>query len=60
MIKKLRGLMILNLSKKQTVISDFLYNMYLESDSIEFDLWIAYLARTNGDEKLAQLIEGNE
>ena len=42
----------MNLTSKQTIISDFLYNMYLESDSIDLDLWIAYLARENGDDKL--------
>lgn len=60
MIKKLRGLRILNLTSKQTIISDFLYNIYLESDSKELDSWIIYLARENGDEKLAQAIEGNK
>jgi hypothetical protein len=57
MIKKLRRLRILNLTSKQTIISDFLYNIYLESDNKELDIWIAYLARENGDEKLAQAIE---
>lgn len=52
--------MILNLTSKQTIISDFLYNIYLESDNEELDNWIAYLARENGDEKLAQAIEGNK
>jgi len=47
----------LNLTSKQTIISDFLYNIYLESDNKELDIWIAYLARENGDEKLAQAIE---
>ena len=56
MIKKLRRLRILNLTSKQTIISDFLYNIYLESDNKELDNWIAYLARENGDEKLAQAI----
>lgn len=50
----------MNLTTKQTVISDFLYHIYLESDSEELDEWIIYLARENGDEKLAQAIEGNK
>lgn len=48
----------LNLTKQQTCVSDFLYNIYLESDSKELDEWLAYLARENGDEQLAKLIEG--
>ena len=44
----------------QTIISDFLYNIYLESDSKELDEWIVYLARENGDEKLANAIGDNE
>lgn len=48
------------MTKQQTYVSDFLYNIYLESDSKELDSWIMYLARENGDEKLAQAIEGNE
>lgn len=52
--------MTLNLNKNQTIISDFLYNIYLESDSKELDEWIVYLVRENGDEKLAKAIEGNE
>lgn len=52
--------MTLNLNKNKTIISDFLYNIYLESDSKELDEWIVYLCRENGDEKLAKAIEGNE
>lgn len=52
--------MILNLTSKQTIISDFLYNIYLESDNEELDNWLAYLARENGDEQLAKMIGGNE
>lgn len=52
--------MILNLTSKQTIISDFLYNIYLESDSEELDKWLAYLARENGDEQLAKMIRGNK
>lgn len=50
----------MNLTTKQTIISDFLYNIYLKSDSKELDEWIMYLARENGDEVLAVAIEGNE
>lgn len=50
----------MNLTIKQTIISDFLYNIYLESDSKELDEWIVYLARENGDEKLANAIGDNE
>lgn len=50
----------MNLTTKQTIISDFLYNIYLESDSKELDEWIVYLARENGDEKLANAIGCNE
>lgn len=52
--------MILNLTKQQTYVSNFLYNIYLESDSKELDAWLVYLARENGDEQLADLIGGNE
>lgn len=52
--------MILNLTSKQTIISDFLYNIYFESDSKELDEWLVYLARESGDERLAQLMEGNK
>lgn len=48
------------LTKAQTYVSDFLYNIYLESDSKELDEWLIYLARENGDEKLAQLMGGNK
>lgn len=47
----------LNLTKQQTYVSDFLYNIYLESDSEELDKWLAYLARENGDEELAKSME---
>ena len=50
----------MNLTKAQTYVSDFLYNVYLESDSEELDNWLAYLARENGDEQLAKMIGGNE
>lgn len=50
----------MNLTTKQTIISDFLYNIYLESDSKELDEWIVYLARESGDEKLAQVMEDNK
>lgn len=50
----------MNLTKAQTYVSDFLYTIYLESDSKELDCWLAYLARENGDEQLAKMIGGNE
>ena len=46
----------MNLTKAQTYVSDFLYNIYLESDSKELDSWLAYLARENGDEQLAKMM----
>lgn len=45
---------------RQTVISDFLYAMYLESDSKELDEWLIYLARENGDEQLARMMGDNK
>ena len=48
------------LTKAQTYVSDFLYNIYLESDSNELDEWLVYLARENGDDKLAQSMGGNK
>lgn len=50
----------MNLTKQQTCVSEFLYNVYLESDSKELDEWLAYLARENGDEQLANAIGGNK
>lgn len=50
----------MNLTKPQTYVSEFLYNIYLESDSKELDEWLAYLARENGDEQLANAIGGNK
>lgn len=50
----------MNLTKAQTYVSDFLYNIYLESDSKELDSWLTYLARENGDEQLAKMIGDNE
>lgn len=52
--------MILNLTIKKSIISNFLLSIYLESDSKELDEWIVYLARENGDEPLAKIIEGNK
>lgn len=49
---------LLTLTKEQTYVSDFLYNIYLESDSKELDAWLVYLARENGDEELATMIGG--
>lgn len=48
----------MELTKSQTYVSDFLYNIYLESDSKELDEWLVYLARENGDEELATMIGG--
>lgn len=48
------------LTKAQTYVSDFLYNIYLESDSKELDEWLRFLAIENGDEQLAQLMGGNK
>lgn len=50
----------MNLTKQQTYVSDFLYNVYLESDSKDLDTWLEYLARENGDEQLAKMIGGNK
>ena len=50
----------MNLTKQQTYVSDFLYNVYLESDSKELDAWLEYLARESGNEQLAKLIGGNK
>ena len=50
----------MNLTSEQTIISDFLYNIYLESDSKELDSWIMYLALENGDEQLAKMIGGSK
>lgn len=48
------------LTKAQTYVSDFLYNIYLESDSKELDEWLIYLARENGDTKLAETMGDNK
>lgn len=48
------------MTNRQIVISDFLYAMYLESDSKELDDWLIYLARENGDEQLARLMGDNQ
>lgn len=60
MITYLKEVSRLNLTKQQTYVSEFLYNVYLESDSEELDKWLAYLARENNDEQLANTIGGNE
>ena len=52
--------MILNLTKKQTYVSEFLYDVFLNSDSKELDEWLIYLARENGDDELAKAFEGNK
>lgn len=48
------------LTKTQTHVSDFLFNIYLESDSDELDKWLAWLALMNGDKKLAEAMDNNE
>lgn len=50
----------MNLTEAQTYVSNFLYDIYLDSDSEELDSWLAYLALENGDEPLAKLMGGNE
>lgn len=50
----------MELTKAQTYVSDFLYHVYLESDSKELDEWLMYLARESGDEQLARLMGGNK
>lgn len=49
----------MELTKVQTYVSDFLYNIYLESDSKDLDEWLIYLARENGDTKLAEMMGDN-
>ena len=60
MINHLKEVSDLNLTTKQTMISDFLYNIYLESDSKELDEWLIYLARESGDEQLAKMMGDNK
>lgn len=48
------------LTKARTHVSDFLFNIYLESDSDELDKWLAWLALMNGDKKLAEAMDNNE
>lgn len=48
------------MTSKQIAISDFLYIMYLESDSKELDEWLIFLARENGDEQLAKMMGDNQ
>lgn len=50
----------MNFTKQQTCVSEFLYHVYLESDSKELDEWLVYLARESGDEQLAKLMGGNK
>lgn len=45
------------LTKAKAHVSDFLFNIYLDSDSEELDKWLGFLARANGDEKLAKMID---
>lgn len=51
---------MLDFTIKQKIISDFLADVYIASDSNELDKWLAFLARENGDEPLANRIGGNE
>lgn len=48
------------LTREKSYVSDFLFNVYLESDSKELDEWLVFLARENGDEELAKRIGGNK
>lgn len=50
----------MELTKQQTYVSDFLYNVYLNSDSKDLDEWLIYLARENGDEQLAKMMGDNK
>lgn len=47
------------MTKKQQIISDFLFDMYIQSDSKELDEWLQYLALENGDTLLQQKMRGN-
>lgn len=47
------------MTKAQNIISDFICNIYLDSDSEELDNWLGWLAIMNGDEKLAEVINEN-
>ena len=47
----------MELTKQQTCVSNFIVSVYLESDSDELDEWLVYLARENGDELLAEVME---
>lgn len=44
---------------RQDIISTFLFNVWLHSDSDELDEWLAYLARENKDDDLARSFEVN-
>lgn len=48
------------MTNRQIIVSDFLYAMYLNSDSKELDEWLIYLARENRDEQLARMMGGNK
>ena len=50
----------MELTKAQTYVSDFLFNIYLESDSEELDAWLGWLALMNGDKKLAEAMGDND
>ena len=44
------------MTKKQQIISDFLFDMYIQSDSKELDEWLQYLAL---EKLLQQKMRGN-
>lgn len=48
------------MTNRQIIVSDFLYSMYLYSDSKELDEWLIYLARENGDEQLVRMMGDNK
>lgn len=47
----------MKLIDKKQIISDFLLNVYLYSDDCDLDNWLQFLARENGDEILAEVID---
>lgn len=47
-------------TKQQDIISTFLFKVWFQSDSDELDAWLAYLARENKDDELAELFEVND
>lgn len=47
------------MTNKQQIVSDFLFDMYIQIDSKELDEWLQYLALENGDKLLQQKMRGN-